>query len=376
MSVNDLRASPEALPRAIPVYCPDLGGNEQAYVNECMETSWISSVGTFIDRFEGAFAAFTGAKHALSVSNGTVALHLALHCLDIGPGDEVIVPTFTYIASVNTIAQTGATPVFVDCRPEDWLMDPEDVARKVTRRTKAIMAVHLFGALCDMGALRRIATQAGIALVEDSAEAFGSTLSLQHAGTFGDIGAFSFFGNKTITTGEGGMVVTRDGRLAERLRRVKGQGQSATRRYWHDELGFNYRMTNICAAIGLAQIERADAIIARKREIADFYRAGFADLPVTVQHPAPGVVSSEWLFSILLPPDVDRARVMAEMAAAGVDTRPVFYPAHRMPMYERRDAYPVAQDIAERGISLPSFPGLTESELTRVVAAVATGLKV
>ena len=193
----------------IPVYRPDLSGNERAYVNECIETSWISSIGSFIDQFERAFSERIGAEHAISVSNGTVALHLAFHCLGIGLGDEVIVPTFTYIASVNTIKQTGATPVFADCRRGDWLLDPDDVARKITPRTKAIVAVHLYGALCDMAALERIADKAGVPLVEDSAEAFGSTLDGRHAGTFGDVSTFSFFGNKTITTGEGGMVTAR-----------------------------------------------------------------------------------------------------------------------------------------------------------------------
>lgn len=359
---------------SIPVYRPDLGGNEWSYVAECMRTTWISSIGSFIDRFERSFADHLGARDAISVSNGTVALHLALHCLDIGPGDEVIVPTFTYIASVNTIAQTGATPVFVDCRASDWLIDPDDVRAKITPRTKAIMAVHLFGAVCDMASLRGIAVGVGIALVEDSAEAFGSTLDGQQAGTLGDVSSFSFFGNKTITTGEGGMVVARDSELAQRLRRVKGQGQSSKRRYWHEELGFNYRMTNICAAIGLAQLERADAIIARKREIADSYRRALAGLPVTVQRPAPGVVSSEWLFSLLLPRTAERAEVMEYMAAEGVDTRPVFYCAHHMPMYRRDDAFPIAQDVAARGISLPSFPALTNEEIGRVVDALGGAL--
>ena len=354
------------LPR-IPVYRPDLGGNERAYVDECLKTSWISSIGGFIPRFEQAFATYIGADQAISVSNGTVALHLALHCLDIGPGDEVIVPTFTYIASVNSIAQTGATPVFVDCCRGDWLIDVEDVRRKLTSRTKAVMAVHLYGALCDLPALRQITDEVGIALVEDCAEAFGSTLDGMHAGRFGDVSAFSFFGNKTITTGEGGMVVARDAQFAERLRRVKGQGQSTTRRYWHDELGFNYRMTNICAAIGLAQLERADAIVARKREIGEFYRRCFSDFPVTLQRPAAGVRSSEWLFSLLTPPDVDRDQVMNLMDAQGVDTRPVFRCAHRMPMYNDPATFPVAEDVAGRGLSLPSFPGLREQELEHVV---------
>jgi perosamine synthetase len=316
--------------RFLPVYEPDISGNEKKYVNDCLDTHWISSIGPYTEKFEQAFSDFVGVPGAVSVANGTVALHLAIHCLNIGPGDEVIVPTFTYIASVNTIAQTGATPVFVDCLASDWLVDPQDVRAKITPRTKAILAVHLYGAVCDMLTLRSIADEHGIALIEDCAEALGSTLNGTHVGGFGDVGTFSFFGNKTITTGEGGMVVAQDAALSARMRKVKGQGQSATKRYWHDEIGFNYRMTNICAAIGLAQMERVEKILARKREIALLYREALSDSPVSFQDPLPGVVGSDWLVSLLLPDGVERERVMTEMRALKVDTRPVFYCApHR-----------------------------------------------
>jgi perosamine synthetase len=366
------RVSPAAL---IPVYRPDLSGNERRYVMECMDTSWISSLGVFLPRFEQAVAQATGAPHALAVSNGTVALHLALHCLGIGPGDEVIVPAFTYIASVNTIAQTGATPVFADCRASDWLLDPEDVVRRITPRTRAILPVHLYGAACDMAALRRIADAHGLALVEDCAEALGTRIDGRHVGTFGDVGTFSFFGNKTVTTGEGGMVIARDDALAAQLRQVKGQGQSATRRYWHEVIGFNYRMTNIQAAIGLAQMERFDAILARKREIAALYRSALAGLPVTFQRPDAGVESSEWLVTLLLPRGTERDAVMAEMQAHGVETRPVFYCAHHMPMYRRDEEFPVSEDISARGLSLPSYPALGDADVLRVAETLAAALR-
>jgi perosamine synthetase len=367
------RKTAAAMP-LIPVYRPDLSGNERRYVLECLETSWISSIGGFISRFEGAVAHATGARHAIAVTNGTVALHLAFHCLDIGPGDEVIVPTFTYIASVNTIAQTGATPVFAECRREDWLIDPADVERKITPRTKAIAPVHLYGAVCDMPALRAIAQRHEIAIVEDCAEALGATLGGRHAGMFGNIGTFSFFGNKTVTTGEGGMVITNDDALAERLRRVKGQGHSDTRRYWHVELGFNYRMTNICAAIGLAQMERLEAILARKHAIAELYREKLANLPITLQRKADDVVSSDWLFSLLLPQHHDQERVMRFMETQGVETRPVFRCAHLMPMYHKGETFPVSEDLANRGISLPSYPGMSDNDVDRVVEALRMGL--
>jgi perosamine synthetase len=368
-------AEPASTPNpVIPVYRPDLSGNERRYVLECVDTTWISSIGAFIPRFEQALAEVSGAPHAIAVCNGTVALHLALHCLDLGPGDEVIVPTFTYIASVNTIAQTGAKPVFADVRAADWLLDPADVAARITPRTRAIMPVHLYGALCDMPALCRLAESRGLRIVEDCAESLGGTLDGRHSGLFGDVGTFSFFGNKTVTTGEGGAVITRDDALAARMRQVKGQGQSLTRRYWHEVLGFNYRMTNIAAAIGVAQFERLPQILACKQAIGQRYRALLANLPVTFQRPLPGVRSSEWLVSILLPEGTDRERLMADMQARGVETRPIFYCAHTMPMYETHERLPVAEAISARGISLPSFPTLTDAEMARVADVLASAL--
>ena len=365
---------PAPLP-VLPVYRPDLSGNERAYVLDCVDSSWISSIGVYIDRFERAVADVTGAKHAIAVCNGTVALHLAFHALGLGPGDEVIVPSFTYIASVNTIAQTGATPVFVESRASDWLVDVDAVERAITPRTKAIVPVHLYGHACDMPALVALADKHGIAVVEDCAEALGTTLGGRHAGTFGRVGTFSFFGNKTVTTGEGGMVITDDDALAAQMRQVKGQGQSLTRRYWHEVLGFNYRMTNIAAAIGTAQMERLPAILDRKRAIAAQYRALLADDPVTFQQPMPGLVGSDWLVSLLLPPGTDRDGVMAALQAQGIESRPVFFPAHHMPMYQQELHLPVAEDIAARGMSLPSYPDLTGRDLERVAAVLREALR-
>ena len=361
------KASP--LP-VLPVYRPDLSGNERAYVLECVDSSWISSIGAFIDRFERAVAETTGAKHAIAVCNGTVALHLAVHVLGIGPGDEVIVPSFTYISSVNTIAQTGATPVFCESRASDWLIDVHDIARRITPRTKAIMPVHLYGHSCDMPALVALAQRHGVAIIEDCAEALGTTLGGRHVGTFAEVGTFSFFGNKTVTTGEGGMVICNDDALAARLRQTKGQGQSLTRRYWHEILGFNYRMTNIAAAIGTAQMERLPSILKRKRAIAAQYRTALAAAPVTFQVALPDTVGSDWLISLLLPEGADRGRVMADLQTQGIETRPVFYPAHHMPMYQQPLELPVAELIAARGMSLPSYPDLTKHDVERVAAGI------
>jgi perosamine synthetase len=351
----------------IPIYRPDLSGNERRYVLECLDSTWISSNGSFVGRFEAEFARVVEIPHAITVANGTVALHLALHALGIGPGDEVIVPTFSYIACVNTIVQAGAKPVFVDSLSSDWLIDPADVERKMTSRTKAIMAVHLYGAICDMELLRKIAAQHGLLLVEDCAEALGATLGGRPAGTFGDVACYSFYGNKTVTTGEGGMVTTNDDKLAARLRLLKNQGQDPQYRYWHTELGFNYRLTNICAAIGLAQIERLATIMARKRAIADLYRHLLGSESMSFQKANSAVASSEWLFSVLMPEGVDRERVAVFLEDNGIETRPVFNCAHLMPMYATRNSFPNAEDISRRGMSLPSFPGLQDSDIERIV---------
>ena len=369
--------SPHSL---IPVYQPQIGDLEKAYVNDCLEASWISSLGKYVERFETEIARASGVSHGIAVSNGTVALHLAHHCLGLKAGDEVLVPSFTYIASINTIAQTGARPVFVESRADDWLIDVGDAKAKITPRTRGIVAVHLYGAVCDMEAITALAHEHGLYVLEDCAEALGSSRGGRPAGSFGDVGAFSFFGNKTVTTGEGGMVVTDEDDLATNLRLTKGQGQAPDRRYWHDRLGFNYRMTNIAAAIGCAQIERLPATLVRKREIAARYKINLAGQPVEFQRPAPDVVSSEWLVSLLLPRGSDREGIMDEMRRRGVDSRPVFHCSHHMPMYAPQAPnnggdLRVAEDIAARGISLPSFPTMTDEMVDRVCDALASALE-
>jgi perosamine synthetase len=356
---------------SIPIYRPDLGGNVKQYVNECLDTAWISSRGRFVSEFEDKFAERIGVQHAASVCNGTVALHLALVALGIGPGDEVLIPTLTYVASVNAITYTGATPVFVDSVRSTWQMDPEDVRRHITPKTRAIMAVHLYGQSCDMQALTAIAREHRLFLVEDCAEAFGTLCGGQHVGTFGDIATFSFFGNKTITTGEGGMVVTNDKTLNERARHFKGQGLAAHREYWHDVVGYNYRMTNIAAAIGLAQLERADELIGRKRELAASYVRAMESLPVEFHTEAPGTLHSYWMVSILVQQPEDRDPLRALLAEDGIETRPLFYPVHTMPMYARSyRKHAVAEDLGWRGINLPSWPGLGEADVERIALAV------
>lgn len=348
----------------IPVYQPALTGKEKEYVNDCLDSGWISSKGKYVSLFERAFAEYVNVRYSASVCNGTVALHLALVALGIGQGDEVIVPTLTYIASVNAIIYTGATPVFVDSLPDSWQMDPEDVRRNVTKRTKAIMAVHLYGHSCDMAALKAVADEHRLFLVEDCAEAIGSRYQDQHVGTFGDISTFSFYGNKTITTGEGGMIVTNDKTLYERVLHLKSQGLAKYREYWHDVVGYNYRMTNICAAIGLAQLEQISEVLQRKRKLAETYKEFLQNTPYKIQPEVGDVYHSYWMVSILVPQVEQRDVLRQHLEKAGIETRPVFYPVHTMPMYSQKyQLHKVAEDIGWRGINLPSYPGLTEEQI-------------
>lgn len=348
----------------IPIYQPSLIGNEKKYVNECLDSTWISSKGRFIGEFETTFAECTGVKYAASVCNGTVALHLALIALGIGPGDEVIVPTLTYIASVNAIAYTGAIPVFVDSLESTWQMDPEDVKRKISPKTRAIMAVHLYGHPCDMDALVSIAKENGLFVIEDCAEAFGSIYKGRHVGTFGDVATYSFFGNKTITTGEGGMVVTDDETLYDRIVHFKGQGLAKHRQYWHDVIGYNYRMTNICAALGLAQLEQAEHFLKQKRQLASWYRELLQDTPVVLHEEVGDVVHSFWMCSILVGDPAQRDPLRDALAEHGIETRPLFYPVHTMPMYAHKfQRHTVAENLGWRGINLPSWPGLEKDKV-------------
>lgn len=360
----------------IPVYEPTLSGNEQRYVMDCLQSGWISGRGSYVSDFERAFADYTGIKNATTVSNGTVALHLALMALGIGPGDEVIVPTFTYIAPVNAITYCGATPVFVDSEAASWQIDPAEVRRRITPRTKAIIAVHLYGHPSPMEELCAIAKEHRIFLLEDCAEAFGTLYKGKHVGGFGDISTFSFYGNKTITTGEGGMVVTNDETLYQRSLHLKGQGLAKYREYWHDVIGYNYRMTNICAAIGLAQLERADEFIARKRQIATLYNNIFAGTDITPHSEVGDVFHSYWMYSVLVPTVNHRDVVRDYLKEKSIETRPAFYPVHTMPMYSQKyERHAVAEDIALRGINLPSYPGLSDEQVEQVARTLLDSLE-
>lgn len=354
----------------IPVYRPELGGNEMAYVQRCLESTWISSKGEFIDRFQEGFARFIGADHAVAVTNGTVALHLALLGVGIRPGDEVIVPTLTYVAAVNAIRYVGATPVFADADPHTWQVAPAHVARLITPRTRAILAVHTYGQACDLAALGALARKHDLRLIEDCAEAFGTRIGAQHVGTFGDVATFSFFGNKTVTTGEGGMVVSRDAKVHALVCKLRGQGLAGEKEYWHDIVGYNYRITNICAAIGVAQMERADELIARKRDLAAKMRAAMADLPLAFHLEQPGTTHSFWMISALANSEAERDGLRQALRRGGIETRPVFHPAHTLPMYAAgQQDLGVSIDLSARGLNLPSWPGLTDEQVAKIAEA-------
>lgn len=354
----------------IPVYQPYIGEREKQYVMEALDSTWISSRGVFLDRFEREFSTYVDSKEGIAVSNGTVALHLALAILGIGPGDEVIVPTFTYVASVNAIRYVGATPVFVDSEPEYWNIDPAQVDRLITPRTRAIEIVHLYGHPASMDDVMAVAARHGLPVIEDAAEAHGALYRGRKVGSIGTVGTFSFFGNKIVTTGEGGMVVTDDAALGETARHLRGQGVSRTRTYWHDVVGYNYRMTNVAAAIGCAQLERIDQTIEAKRRIAAWYRDYLAGVHgLTLQREAPWALSVYWMNSILV--DAERRDpLMRYLASEGIETRPFFHPAHTLPMYRTGQRFPVAERLGASGINLPSFVALSEEEVATIASHV------
>ena len=353
---------------------PVFNGNEKKYLNECIDTGWVSANGRFIDDFQKKFAEFCGTKYALACSNGTVTLHLALVALGIGPGDEVIMPTLTYIATANAVRMCGATPVFVDSDPDTWNVDPACIEAAITPKTKCIIPVHLYGLSCDMTAIMDIADRHGIAVLEDAAEAHGAKWKGQVVGSMGAIGSYSFFGNKIITTGEGGMVVTNDEALYNTMKLYRSQGvDPSQKRYWHIVSGYNYRMTNMQAAVGLGQLENVEWHIAQRRRVAACYTRliqekldGYATIQ-KVDDPESHVY---WMNSLVMTEKAKQARddVMAELESKNIEMRPLFYPMHVMPPFEDKSlSFPVAERLSANGINLPSHAGMDEEKINYVV---------
>lgn len=359
--------------RFIPISEPLLSGNELAYVNDCVRSGWVSSLGKYIPEFEQGFADFCGVRHGIAVSNGTAALHLALVALGIGPGDEVIIPTLTFIATANAVRYTGATPVFADSEAETWNLDPQDVARRITPHTRAIIPVHIYGHPANMAPILDLAKQHNLHVIEDAAEAHGARYQGKRVGSLGEINAFSFYGNKIITTGEGGLLTTDEDALAEKVRFLRDHAMSPEKRYWHTEVGFNYRMTNLQAALGVAQMERIEEFIARKRWIAESYNQGLREVAAIRLPPeAPWATSVYWMYSILLNKDfpLSRDEFMSRLRQQNIDSRPFFYPIHVQPPYQADISLPVAENLSRRGINLPSAVTLSEEDIQRIVQAI------
>ncbi len=371
-------------PDFIAVNEPLLDGNEKKYLTECLDTGWISSEGPFVQRFEREFSQRVGRKWGVAVCNGTAALDAAIEALGIGPGDEVILPAFTIISCIGQIIRCGARPVLVDSDARTWNMDVKQIEAKITPRTKAIMVVHTYGLPVDMDPVLAIAKRHGVAVIEDAAEAHGQTYRGSPCGSFGDISTFSFYPNKLVTTGEGGMIVTNDDGLAATCSGLRNLCFQPQRRFVHERLGWNLRMTNLQAALGVAQLERIDEFAARKRAMGKRYTellSGVAglQLPLARTEYADNIY---WVYGLVLAADIgfDAAEAMKKLASLGVGCRPFFCPMNQQPVLLERglfagESYPVAERMYRNGFYIPSGLALTEAQMTRVAEAVGSILK-
>lgn len=369
-----------------PVAEPDIGALEEQYLLSAFRSGWISSLGEFIGRFEASFAGFCDVEHGIAVSNGTVALQLALLAADVGPGDEVIVPPLTFVATASAVRHVGATPVFVDCEPDIGTLDPHKLQAAITPRTKAVIPVHLYGHPADMDPIMDCARANGLVVIEDAAEAHGARYKDRSIGSIGHMATFSFYGNKIITTGEGGMVVTNDARLASRIRLLKDHAMDPKRRYWHPIVGYNFRMTNLQAAIGCAQLERFGELTEKRQAVQAGYRSALAGYPGLLVNPRRSWASPvPWLVCVLLSPGTDAATrdaVGDALKNSGVDSRPYFNLLSDMPPYvsqppsgDAADAYPRARDVAARGLNLPSSTYLGQADISHICAEFTAALE-
>jgi perosamine synthetase len=362
----------------IPVSEPLLDERALAYIQEAVRTGWISSEGRFIADFERRWAKYCGVTHGIAVCNGTVALELAMAALALPAGSEIIIPSFTIISCAAAVLRTGCRPVLVDCEPDTWCLDVAQVRSKITRKTRGIMPVHIYGHMADMTPLMELAREFGLAVVEDAAEAHGGEYDGRRAGGIGTMGCFSFYANKIVTTGEGGMVVTDDAKLAERARSLRNLCFRRDHRFLHNELGYNFRMTNLQAAIGLAQIERIEDHLRRKRRIAALYSERLREIKgIRLPVERPNVKNVYWMYAVVLDDSVarDAATLGACLKAQGVDTRPFFLGMHEQPVLRELglfagETYPVTERIARRGLYLPSGLGLGETDIERVCDAL------
>jgi perosamine synthetase len=371
----------------IPVNMPLLNGNEARYLQECISSGWISSEGPFVERFEAGIAAVAGRRHAIAVSSGTAALEVAVAALRLEPGDQVVMPTFTIISCAVAVLRNNCTPLFVDSDPLTWNMDTGrlaellegEIGRKGNRRLKAIMVVHTYGLPVDMAPVLELAGRYGLKIIEDAAEMHGQTCNGRPCGSFGDISAFSFYPNKHITTGEGGMLLTDDDELASRCRSLRNLCFQAGKRFVHEELGYNFRMSNLQAAVGVAQLERLDEFVARKRSMGRRYTELLADCSALVL-PLAGTPYAEniyWVYGVVLKNDTgcDAEKMMVRLGKRGIGTRPFFWPMHEQPVLMRRGigtggVYPIAERLARRGFYIPSGMALGVEQIETVASIV------
>ena len=358
----------------IPVCVPLVGKTEEKYLKDCIKTNWISSAGKYIKKFEDSFSDYCGQKYGITTTNGSSALHLAVAALGIGKGDEVIVPTFSIASTAFAVISSGAKPVFVDCLADTWNIDPTQIEKKITKNTKAIMPVHTYGHPCDMDAIKKIARKHKLFIIEDAAEVHGAEYKGKKAGSFGDIACFSFYANKIITCGEGGMVVTSNKKLAEKCAKLKNLSFLKEKRFWHEELGFNYRMTNMQAAIGLAQLEKIENFVDKRRKNAKTYNRLLKNVEgLTLPVERADVKNVYWMYSLLVGKDFGMSRdvLMKKLREKGVETRTFFISLHNQPVFKElgfdsKDKFPVSDRISKEGLYLPSGSGLKKSEIQYV----------
>ena len=368
----------------IPVNEPLLNGNEKKYLNECIDTGWISSEGPFVERFEKEFSSRLGRKHGIAVTNGTSAIDVAIEAINIEPEDEVIVPTFTIISCIHQIIRSGAVPIFVDADPYTWNMNVNHIEKKISPKTKAIMVVHIYGLPVDMDPVLEICKKYKLKLIEDSAELIGQTYKNKPCGSFGDISTVSFYSNKHITTGEGGMLLTDNDDLAKKCRELRNLCFQSKKRFYHESLGWNFRMTNLQAAIGLAQLERLDEFIKKKKLIGKLYNDYLNDLKI-IQLPVASTKYAKniyWVYGILLKEscNLDVKEIMNKLLSFGIGTRPFFYALHQQPVLKKKkifqtDSYPIAENLSKKGFYLPSGLALTMSQISKVSETLIKILK-
>jgi perosamine synthetase len=365
----------------VPVNKPLLVGNESKYLQQCIETGWISSEGPFVKEFETQFSSYIGRKYGIAVANGSGALDIAVQALDIGAGDEVIMPTFTIISPAFSVVRTGGTPVLVDSDPLTWNMDVDQIERRITKKTRAILVVHLYGLPVDMDAVISLADKYGLAIIEDAAEMIGQDYKDKKCGSFGHVSVFSFYSNKHITTGEGGMILCDDEQLSERCKKLRNLAfEPGERRFMHFETGWNYRMTNLQAALGVAQLEQLEQNLCRKRACGRYYQEQLAFLPgYNYQLPLESTSFAKniyWVFGIIAPSETDMQKLVNHLAGKGIGTRPFFWCMHEQPVFTKaglfmNEKFPVAEKLARQGFYIPGGAGIEQHDMETVTASIA-----